>query len=172
MSSELNRALNDTYTLWFHSSSDQDWSIDSYHEIFNFNTVDEFWTLFMSINTHPKMITNGMFFVMKQGVKPIWEDPNNINGGCFTWKIEKDDVVASWENMCALLVSGALDMLSEYGINGVSISPKKTNNILKIWLSQNPAQTVIDNLQMPSVCVFKEAQRLYKSNAALASGDN
>lgn len=161
----LSTPLEETFTLWFHSSSDQDWSIDSYHEIFNFNTVDEFLTLLMAINTRPKMLLNGMFFIMRQGIKPTWEDPINKDGGVFTWKVEKEDVLPAWENMCMLLVTGALhEIFDTYGFNGISISPKKTNNILKVWLSINPPESIINDLIMPSKCNFNDAPRLYKTH--------
>lgn len=153
------------FTLWFHSSSDQDWSIDSYHEIFNFNSVDEFLTLLMAINTRPKMLLNGMFFIMRQGVKPTWEDPVNRDGGCFTWKVEKEDVLSAWENMCMLFVSGDLNQVFDrFGFNGISISPKKTNNILKVWLRDNPSTQDTTSLAMPANCIFNTAPRLYKAH--------
>jgi len=157
--------LSETFTLWFHSSSDQDWSLNSYHEIFNFNTVNEFMTLLMAINTRPKMLLNGMFFIMRQGIKPTWEDPLNRDGGCFTWKVEKEDVLSAWENMCMLFVSGELNQVFEkYGFNGISISPKKINNILKVWLRDNPSEEEITNLVMPINCNFGTVPRLYKSH--------
>jgi translation initiation factor 4E len=166
----LSTQLEETFTLWFHSSSDQDWSIDSYHEIFNFNTVDEFLTLLMAINTRPKMLLNGMFFIMRQGIKPTWEDPINKDGGVFTWKVEKEDVLSAWENMCMLLVTGSLhEIFDEYGFNGISISPKKTNNILKVWLSVNPSETVINELRMTPECNFNNAPRIYKTHQSANS---
>lgn len=166
----LNTPLPETFTLWFHSSSDQDWSINSYHEIFNFNTVDEYLTLLMAIYSRPKMLLNGMFFIMRQNIKPTWEDPVNRDGGCFTWKVEKEDVPAAWENMCMLFVSGELNQIfNRYGFNGISISPKKTNNILKVWLRVNPSSEEANNLVMPAKCNFSDAQRLYKSHQSAQS---
>ena len=168
--SRLSAVLPETFTLWFHSSSDVDWSIDSYHEIFNFNTIDEFLTLLMAINTRPKMLLNGMFFIMRQGVKPTWEDPVNRDGGCFTWKVEKEDVLSAWENMCMMFVAGELSpIFDQYGFNGISISPKKTNNILKVWLRDNPSDIDATNLEMPANCNFTTAPRLYKSHQSASS---
>lgn len=161
----LGTPFTETFTLWFHSSSDLDWSINSYHEIFNFNTIDEFLTLLMAIYSRPKMLLNGMFFIMRQNIKPTWEDPVNRDGGCFTWKVEKEDVLAAWENMCMLFMSGELnDVFDKYGFNGISISPKKTNNILKVWLRVNPSDANAENLIMPDKCCFSSAPRLYKSH--------
>ena len=42
------------------------------------------------------MIENGMFFIMKKSVKPIWECSTNINGGCISWKVDRKNSYKSW----------------------------------------------------------------------------
>ena len=88
----LNSPVPATYTLWFHSSSDNDWTINSYHEIFSFATPEEFWTLNEAILNKSKMLLNGMFFIMKQGIKPMWEDIDNQNGGGFSFKVHNKNI--------------------------------------------------------------------------------
>ena len=69
--------LDQTFTLWFHNPNDVNWDISSYHEILNFSTVEEFWTLFNLISSN--LVENGMLFLMKEDINPIWEDEHNIN---------------------------------------------------------------------------------------------
>lgn len=162
----LTSPLPNTYTLWFHSSTDQDWTINSYNEIFSFNTIDEFWTLTNAITSRPKMLLNAMFFIMRQGVKPTWEDPANNSGGCVTWKVDKEDVVQCWENMCAMYISGGLNCLIPYGINGISISPKKNNNILKVWLSSPVPGDKLSVDSFPEECIFRDKSLLFKMHSS------
>jgi hypothetical protein len=162
---ELNTALADTFTLWYHSSTNQDWSLESYNEIFNFNTVDELLTLVKTALAHKKLITYGMFFIMRQGVKPIWEDPENSAGGCVTWKIEKDEIGDCWENICLMLASDGFSSLREYGINGISISPKKNNNILKLWLKTAPSSPISVDM-LPDYCIFRNKSMLFKPHSS------
>jgi translation initiation factor 4E len=117
------------FTLWFHNPNDVNWGLDSYHEILNFTTIEEFWKLHNCIpNT---MVSNGMFFLMKQDIEPIWEDPNNMNGGCISFKVDKDSSYKKWEKFIVHLISGSLPE----NINGISISPKKNFNIIKLWVN-------------------------------------
>ena len=36
---------------------------------------------------------NGMFFIMKEGILPIWECAHNINGGCVSWKVYRKNCI-------------------------------------------------------------------------------
>ena len=124
------KPLSTRYTCWFHNPNDTNWEPNSYHEILNFSTVEEFWTLHKAIQ--PTMIEEGMFFIVKEGILPIWEDEHNINGGCISFKIEKRTAYAEWENLLIHYISGNMTD----NINGVSISPKKNFNIIKLWFNE------------------------------------
>jgi hypothetical protein len=124
------KPLSSRYTCWFHNPNDTNWSPNSYHEILNFATVEEFWTLHKAIN--PSMIENGMFFIVKEGILPIWEDQHNVDGGCISFKIEQSLAFREWENLLVNYISGNMDAR----INGVSISPKKNFNIIKLWFNE------------------------------------
>ena len=40
-----------------------------------------------------------MLFIMRYGIKPIWEYPKNRNGGCFFYKISSKDVHNVWKEL-------------------------------------------------------------------------
>lgn len=160
----LTTPLHSAFTLWFHSSSDNDWSIASYHEIFSFSTPEEFWTMNKAVIDRSKMLLNGMFFIMRHGIKPIWEDPKNASGGCISWKLEKPDVAAAWENMAALFITKDLGDFNKYIPTGISISPKKNNNIIKLWVAKDITTYDFENAKMSDNCIFKDDLKLYKSH--------
>jgi hypothetical protein len=72
--------LYDKWTLWAHLPHDTDWTFDSYTRILTFDTVEAIITLLETIPD--EMITNCMLFIMRDGIKPMWEDPKNRKGGC------------------------------------------------------------------------------------------
>ena len=74
--------LSDKWTLWAHLPHDTDWSMKSYIQIFTFNTIEE--TIALTKILPEKMIKNCMLFIMREGIHPLWEDPKNRNGGCFS----------------------------------------------------------------------------------------
>ena len=151
--------LNDKWTLWAHLPHDTDWSVSSYKEIIVLDTMEEVLMLYEGL---PEvMIKNCMLFLMRKGIQPIWEDEKNINGGCFSYKINNRNIANSWKNLSYALLGETLTTknLSEY-INGITISPKKNFCIIKIWLStcnyKNPEIiTEIDGL-LRHGCLFKK----------------
>ena len=158
-SSSTNYKLYDKWTLWAHLPHDTNWTFESYIRILTFNTVEE---IIMLLETLPnEIITNCMLFIMRDGIKPMWEDPKNVKGGCFSYKINNKNVVSIWKNLSYSLVGESLTEQSSArpAINGITISPKKNFCIVKIWFSncnyQNPS-IIIDDVGISSQgCLFK-----------------
>ena len=72
--------LENNWTLWYHDPDDKRWSIESYKKVGYITTLEEFLTYYDSIDS----FISGMFFLMKDDIPPIWEDPININGGIYS----------------------------------------------------------------------------------------
>ena len=68
--------LESKWTFWFHKLYEDYWSINSYKKLYTFDNISEFWCLYNNL----KYLHNGMFFLMKNDIKPIYEDKHNING--------------------------------------------------------------------------------------------
>ena len=104
--------------------------------------MEEVIALYNSIP--PAMVKNCMLFLMRQNIKPMWEDPNNKAGGCFSFKVTNKNVPDVWKHVSYLLTGESLstDKAFQDNITGITISPKKSFCILKIWMKsldfQNP----------------------------------
>ena len=125
--------LKNNWVLWFHKVNDNNWSLENYSKIYEIKTYKD--TLF--ILKEIENITSGMFFLMKEGVTPIFEDNNNINGGYWSLRITKKDSYDFWEKIIYYLLVDKItndDKYDEY-INGFSVSPKINNCIFKVWNS-------------------------------------
>ena len=125
--------LNDEWILWFHNPLDNDWSIESYIEIGEIKTIEDFWELQSYLNQNH--VNNSMLFLMRKGIKPIWEDENNKDGGCWSFKISKKDIFKAWSELSIAILGETLTLnSSNYNeITGISISPKKAFSIIKVW---------------------------------------
>jgi hypothetical protein len=152
--------LNNSWRFWAHLPHDTDWTLKSYKNIYKISTVEEAIVLFETIPE--KMVKNCMLFVMKDGIQPLWEDPKNRNGGCFSYKISNKTVVNTWKQLAytvlgeTLTVNPSLNAL----VNGITISPKKNFCIIKVWLSdcshQNPSIIREVSDIVPQGCLFKK----------------
>lgn len=162
---KLNNSLKNKYTLWFHNANNNNWSIDSYKQILTFTNINEIIKFNNEISKYNQLITNGMFFIMKKDIKPMWEDSQNINGGCISWKINKVDVLDNWVNFVELLFTNELDVFDNYKLNGISVSPKRNNSILKIWLGKNISDEQLEILcNLSENCIFKNTSKLFKKH--------
>ena len=134
--------LYDNWTYWAHLPHDTDWTDKSYKEIMTFNTAEAMVALNETIPED--MVKNCMLFLMRKGIKPIWEDPKNRNGGCFSYKVPNKNVYQAWKDLAYHLVGETLtnDRRLERYINGITISPKKSFCIVKIWLTNCLIQKV------------------------------
>jgi len=153
--------LKDKWNLWAHLPQDPDWTVKSYKKICKFTTVEEVIAITDSLPVD--LVKNCMLFIMRDGIKPMWEDPRNRNGGCFSYKVSNKNVFEVWRDLTYVLVGESISTNNNFinGVTGITISPKKNFCIIKIWMTncenQNPfiITNEIKNL-IPQGCLFKK----------------
>lgn len=144
--------LNDRWCLYFHDPLDEKWDAASYKEIYSISTVQELVNLCSSFKT---LWSRGMFFLMREHIGPMWEDENNKNGGCLSYKIMKPDVPDAWFQLAAQVLGETVMTANSRPENydkvcGISISPKKNYCILRIWISSPDVQDMSNfTVQVP-----------------------
>jgi hypothetical protein len=153
--------LSQNWTLWAHLPHNTDWSIKSYIPISTFTNVEE--AIAVTETLPPVLVENCMLFIMREGIKPTWEDPKNRNGGCFSYKVLNKNVYKVWKDLTYVVVGGSISKQSGFVscVTGITISPKKNFCIIKIWMSdcnnQNPGIVTIDVKGItPIGCLFKK----------------
>jgi translation initiation factor 4E len=125
--------LQSVWVLWFHKVNDNNWDLNSYSKVLEIRTYHDLLFLLKELDN----ITSGMFFIMKDGIKPVYEDEQNKEGGYWSIRITKKDSYDFWKKIIYYLCIDNLMINNEYQemINGISISPKINNCIFKIWNS-------------------------------------
>jgi len=153
--------LKSRWNLWAHLPQDPDWTVKSYKKICQFKTVEE--TIGITESLPADLIKNCMLFIMKEGITPMWEDPKNRNGGCFSYKVSNKNVFEVWRDLTYVLIGETIGTNSNFVncVTGITVSPKKNFCIIKIWMTncdnQNP-QIVTNEIRnlMPQGCLFKK----------------
>ena len=147
----VSHPLLDKWILYAHLPHDTDWTIKSYKQISPITSIEQ--AIAITESLPEKMIKNCMLFLMRDNIKPIWEDVNNKNGGCFSYKIANKNVARVWREVSYILVGESLlgKKTGTSKINGITISPKKNFCIIKIWLNnctnQNPETINYSNIE-------------------------
>jgi hypothetical protein len=158
-SSSVNE-LSDKWVLWAHLPHNTDWSLRSYTNICELDTVEKVISLNRTLPE--QLVQNCMLFLMKKGILPMWEDPKNLKGGCFSFKVTNKNIKNVWKSISYMLTGNSLSKNKELvkTINGVTISPKKSFCILKIWMETITFQTVTELNNVPELsftgCIFKK----------------
>lgn len=135
---ESENILNDIWTVYFHDPYDTNWNMNSYIRIGSISSVEEFWQHYLMMKSN---IHKAMFFIMRDYVFPMWDDSSNINGGCLSIKVLKENMSEFWEDLCKKMLGETL-LKKEHSdkwdvVNGISTSPKKHFCIIKIWLKDD-----------------------------------
>ena len=127
--------LKNEWVLWYHSINQNKWDKMSYKKLLDFKDI---YSTYLILDIFKQNhYQNGMFFVMKKGIFPNWEDPSNRLGGCLSFKISSTSIIREWSNIFLKCILEELMHNENNKINGLSISPKKEFNIIKIWFSES-----------------------------------
>uniref|UniRef100_A0A6C0D9R3 Eukaryotic translation initiation factor 4E n=1 Tax=viral metagenome TaxID=1070528 RepID=A0A6C0D9R3_9ZZZZ len=128
---DANTQLSNKWNLWYHHEKDN-WKLSGYKKVYEISTVGDFWRL---NNNWDKLkgINNKHYFLMKDDITPLWEDPSNVNGGCWSFKVHEDQAEKLWIDLSAFLVCNQI--INNYeDVIGLSICLKKnSNSVIKIW---------------------------------------
>lgn len=146
--------LDNNWTLWFHEINNNNWKLSSYKKVYTFDDLNTYLNIYRKINN----FSAGMFFLMKEKILPIWESKDNKLGGYWSLKISKNEINKVWKDISSQLVGNTLikeDKL-EF-INGISLSPKINNCIIKIWLRKelDIEEFTFENLSTKEFKYFK-----------------
>jgi hypothetical protein len=152
--------LNDVWTFYFHDPYSNDWTNESYKLLGTISTVEEFWQHYSLVKDN---VSKGIFFIMRDYVFPSWDDPANLDGGCLSIKVLKENVPSFFEDIAIKLLGESLlknDKSHWNKINGISTSPKKHFCIIKIWVKSD----LMCNKDLYDILPNYYGDIIYKSN--------
>lgn len=121
------------WVLWYFDPNNKDWSLSNYKKVADLCTPQQLWTVVSAI---PKEAWEcGYFFFMKRGFRPIWEVPENQNGGSWSKKVPTREIhdIAIDLMVHSVVSEGSILNERQDTYCGFSTSPKGDFNIVKIW---------------------------------------
>lgn len=129
--------LNTAWTVWVHRNDCKDWTESSFKSIYVIDSIGSFWRFFN--NFHNLNKEDNQFFIMRNKIKPIWEDNNNRNGGLCSLKMDcydrnnRFDLGSEIMTCLSLLAMNETLLPDNNEINGVSYSIRNRSVLIKIW---------------------------------------
>lgn len=127
----IDQEFENSWNLWYHHQRNN-WKLHSYKKIYTIKTIIEFWELYNNWNKIGGIL-NQHYFLMKNDITPIWEDPNNATGGCWSYKKPNFDIQELWTDLSMCLIGETLSSNPD-NINGISVCLKNDGySVIKIW---------------------------------------
>jgi hypothetical protein len=125
------------WTLFYHPSEGRDWTLPSFTTFGPMKTWGQYLAIIKELK--PETLSDGMFFLMRNDIPPLWENHNNVYGGAYSFRVLKNKAGPAFVRygLAAMLKEVAKD--SRNVINGLSISPKTSHNIIKVWNTDSKA---------------------------------
>ncbi|XP_016987308.1 eukaryotic translation initiation factor 4E1-like [Drosophila rhopaloa] len=129
-----NHHLQNTWTLWLlNTDLGQSWE-DRLNQIASFSTVNQFWSVYYRIEPPSKLKLGSDYSLFKKNIRPMWEDPTNIQGG--RWLIivrgtSKDELDIIWLDVMLCLIGEACDHCDQ--ICGAVVRIRNKVSKVSIW---------------------------------------
>lgn len=83
------------------------------------DSVPDIAAFYKIYNNFPwdSLATKDSVYFFRSGVKPLWEDEENLEGGCWTLKVRKDEgkALKTWEELCLMVCGGELQSVVAKG---------------------------------------------------------
>ncbi|KAF9540580.1 Eukaryotic translation initiation factor 4E type 2 [Mortierella hygrophila] len=100
-------------------------------KIATFGSVEDFWAVYSHLRRPHELPNVSDYHMFRQGVRPVWEDAANINGGKWIVRLKKGLASRYWENLIMAVIGDQFDVGSE--ICGIVLSIRGAEDILSIW---------------------------------------
>jgi len=145
----MRHPLQNTWTLWFFKNEKgKDWESNQ-KPVIDFDTVEDFWSLYNHIEVASKLQVGSDYSLFKKGVKPMWEDPQNKEGG--RWLISLDRNMRSteldsfWMEVVLLLVGEGFGEDCGKLVNGAVVNIRNKGDKIAIWMATaNRGDAILD----------------------------
>jgi len=135
--------LQHSWTLWFFKNDrHQDWE-QNQKSIISFDTVEDFWALYNHIEVCSKLNSGCDYSLFKTGIKPMWEDAQNISGGRWLMTLDKkkrDEFLDKfWLEIMLCLIGEEFEENGDI-VNGAVVSVRNKTDKIGIWLSDSTTE--------------------------------
>jgi translation initiation factor 4E len=103
--------------------------------------VEDFWSYFNNMRKPSGLEANANYHIFKNGIKPMWEDPQNHKGGKWILLLkgnQKEKLNEYWETIVLSIIGEMLEPEENADeICGAVMSKRKTGDRIAIWNRRN-----------------------------------
>ncbi|XP_043472144.1 eukaryotic translation initiation factor 4E-1A-like [Leptopilina heterotoma] len=144
----IKHPLQNTWTLWYYEQDrSKSWE-ESQREIAKFDTAEDFWSLYNHIKSASELRNGSDYSMFKEGVRPMWEDDANKNGGRWLINLEKKqrptELDRFWLEILLCMIGEGFNEFSE-DICGAVVNVRARQDKLALWTGNaNSSQSIME----------------------------
>jgi len=130
--------LQHAYTMWFsrRSGSKQAGTVfkfeDSLKILATFRSAERFWKFYTHLKFPNELSGHCDYHLFKHGIKPMWEDPANREGGKWIVRLRKGVASRVWENVI-LAILGEQFLVGDEICGAVMSIRYNQEDIISVW---------------------------------------
>ncbi|CAK1579086.1 unnamed protein product [Parnassius mnemosyne] len=94
-------------------------------------SVEQWWGLYTHLARPAELPPLSDLHLFKLGIKPMWEDPANVNGGKWSVRLRKSQTGRAWEDLCMAMLGEQFMVGPE--LCGVVLSVRFQEDHLAVW---------------------------------------
>jgi len=141
--------LHNKWSFWFlRNDKNKTWA-DNLLEITTFDTVEDFWALYNHIELVSRIPQGCDYCVFKQGIKPMWEDDQNRQGGRWLHALSRNqrlnDLDNYWLELLLLLIGEGFSGYSD-DICGAVVNVRPKADKISLWTTSWKKEDVNKNI--------------------------
>lgn len=150
--------FNSCWNVWVHEISSNNWELESYKKIFTISNMQTFWFFF---NNFEKLDYRRYdFYIMKNNIKPRWEDTANINGGVCSMRLPCTNFIDLWIIICIYIIAEKVVSYNN-DITGIIFNLRNCWTLFKIW-NADYDNNINENMNDKLKNLFSEYSIQYK----------
>nr|QBH73401.1 eukaryotic translation initiation factor 4e [Nicoletia phytophila] len=132
----IKHPLQNKWTLWYYENDRNKTWEENQREITSFDTVEDFWGLYNHIKAASDLRQGSDYSLFKKGIRPMWEDVGNKQGGRWLINLEKKqrsmDLNNFWLEVLLCLIGEAFDDFSD-DICGAVVNVRGKGDKIGVW---------------------------------------
>ncbi|ETS80101.1 hypothetical protein PFICI_07630 [Pestalotiopsis fici W106-1] len=120
------------------------------HPMAKCSSVEEFFAIYKCLKPPSKVPLMTDYHLFRNGIRPIWEDKENKEGGKWVLRLKKGVADRYWDDILFACIGGQLcDDGSQ--INGVVLSVRNGEDVISIWTASTGGKVLKIRESMKSI---------------------
>jgi translation initiation factor 4E len=135
--------LNTEWSLWISTKVKSDNWLDTIKNVVTVGSVEDFWGMFNNIPEAGTLNFPFDYYLFRNGILPMWEAPENKNGGKMTITFKKTCDLEYFNKVWLYTILGCIgEQFDDNYICGIVLNIRKHQDRVNVWLNTSDEENI------------------------------